>query len=33
MIDLLFIGVSVGFVALSIAYTYGCEQLRGGNHD
>jgi hypothetical protein len=31
MIDLLFIAVSAGFFALSIAYTGGCEKLRGGD--
>jgi hypothetical protein len=29
MTDLFFIAVSVGFFALSIAYTHGCEKLRG----
>jgi hypothetical protein len=33
MIDFIFIAVSVGFFALSIAYTHGCEKLRGGEHD
>jgi hypothetical protein len=30
MTDLVFIAISVGFFALSIAYTHGCEKLRGG---
>jgi hypothetical protein len=29
MTDLIFIGVSIGFFVLSIAYTHGCEKLRG----
>jgi hypothetical protein len=29
MTDFIFIVVSVGFFALSIAYTHGCEKLRG----
>jgi len=33
MSDFIFIAVSVGFFALSIAYTHGCEKLRGGEHD
>jgi hypothetical protein len=33
MIDLIFIGVGVGFFALAIAYTHGCEKLRGGSND
>jgi len=33
MSDLIFILVSVGFFALTIAYTHGCEKLRGGTHD
>ncbi len=33
MVDLIFIAASVGFFALSLAYTQGCEKLRGGTHD
>jgi hypothetical protein len=33
MTDLLFIAIAIGFFGLSIAYTYGCDKLRGGNHD
>jgi hypothetical protein len=33
MSDLIFIAISVGFFALTIAYTHGCEKLRGGTHD
>jgi hypothetical protein len=33
MTDLYFIGAVVAFFALAIAYTYGCERLRGGDHD
>jgi hypothetical protein len=29
MADLIFIAVGVGFFALSVAYTHGCEKLRG----
>ena len=30
MSDLIYIAVSVGFFALSIAYAYGCERLGRG---
>jgi len=30
MSDLIFIAVTIGFFALSIAYANGCEKLRGG---
>jgi len=30
MADSIFIAVTIGFFALSVAYTYGCEKLRGG---
>ena len=30
MTDFIFIAVSIGFFVLSIAYTHGCEKLRGG---
>lgn len=33
MLDLLFIGLTVGFFGLTVAYTHGCEKLRGGDHD
>jgi hypothetical protein len=33
MSDLIFIAITIGFFGLSIAYTYGCDKLRGGNHD
>ena len=33
MLDLIFIAVAIGFFALSIAYTHGCEKLRGGSND
>jgi hypothetical protein len=32
MTDFIFIVVSVGFFALSIAYTHACEKLRGGSN-
>lgn len=33
MTDLYFIATTVAFFALAVAYTYGCERLRGGDHD
>ena len=33
MSDLLFLAVTIGFFALAIAYTYGCEKLSGGTRD
>jgi hypothetical protein len=33
MIDLIFIAIAIGFFAVAIAYTHGCEKLRGGSHD
>lgn len=33
MIDLLFIAAIIGFFLASIAYTHGCEKLRGGGND
>jgi hypothetical protein len=33
MIDLICIAAGVGFFALAIAYTHGCEKLRGGNNE
>ena len=33
MLDLIFVAIVVGFFALAVAYTRGCERLRGGDHD
>jgi hypothetical protein len=33
MIDLIFVAATVSFFALSIAYTHGCEKLRGGSRE
>ena len=33
MSDLFFIVTAIGFFAVAIAYTRGCEKLRGGSHD
>lgn len=33
MLDLLFIATTIGFFLLAIAYTNGCEKLRGGSRD
>lgn len=33
MLDLAFIGLTAGFFALAVAYTFGCDKLRGGGHD
>jgi hypothetical protein len=33
MSDLIFIAVTIGFFALAIGYTHGCERLRGGGND
>jgi hypothetical protein len=33
MSDLFFIAITIGFFSLSIAYTHGCELLRGGSDD
>jgi hypothetical protein len=30
MSDIIYLAASVGFFALCIAYTWGCEKLRGG---
>lgn len=32
MADFIFIAVTIGFFALCVAYTHGCEKLRGGKH-
>jgi hypothetical protein len=31
--DLIFIVITCAFFGVAAAYTYGCEKLRGGNHD
>jgi hypothetical protein len=33
MIDLSFIAAAVAFFGLAVAYSYGCEKLRGASHD
>jgi len=33
MIDLIFIATAIGFFLVAIAYTHGCEKLRGGGDD
>jgi len=33
MTDLIFIAIAVGFFLVAIAYTHGCEKLRGGSSD
>ena len=33
MTDLIFVAIAMGFFGLAIAYTHGCEKLRGGSHD
>lgn len=33
MTDLVFVITAGAFFGLAIAYTYGCERLREGNHD
>ena len=33
MSDLIFIAIAIGFFGLSIAYTYGCDKLRGESHE
>jgi len=33
MLDLIFIAITVAFFGLTVAYTHGCERLRGGDHD
>ena len=33
MIDLIFIATAIAFFLVAIAYTHGCEKLRGGSHD
>jgi len=33
MIDLIFIATAIGFFVVAIAYTHGCEKLRGGSHE
>jgi hypothetical protein len=31
--DILFIAVSIAFIALCAAYAHGCEKLRGAGND
>jgi hypothetical protein len=33
MIDLLFVATTLGFFAVSIAYVFACDRLRGGSHE
>lgn len=33
MTDLVYVAICVGFFAVAIAYTYGCQKLLGGSHD
>lgn len=33
MSDFIYIAVTIGFFAIAIAYTHGCEKLRGGGRD
>jgi hypothetical protein len=33
MLDILFIGLAVGFFLIAIGYTHACERLRRGEHD
>jgi hypothetical protein len=33
MSDFIYIAVIIGFFAIAIAYTHGCERLGGGRHD
>ena len=33
MTDLICIAMAALFFTLAVAYTYGCEKLRGGSHD
>lgn len=33
MFDLVCIVIAGAFFALAAAYTYGCDKLRGGDHD
>jgi hypothetical protein len=33
MTDFIFVAVTMGFFALAVGYTHGCERLRGGGHD
>lgn len=33
MTDLVFVALTIGFFAVAIAYTHGCQKLRGGSHD
>ena len=33
MLDIIYIAMSIGFFLLSVAYTRGCQTLRGGSND
>ena len=33
MLDVLYIGITVAFFAISVAYTRGCDKLLGANED
>jgi hypothetical protein len=33
MTDIVYIAICAGFFAVAIAYTYGCDKLRGESHD
>jgi hypothetical protein len=33
MSDLVYLAITGAFFALAVAYTFGCERLRGGDHD
>lgn len=33
MTDLFFLALTAGFIFLAVAYTHGCEKLRGVSHD
>ena len=33
MTDLIYLAIAIGFFVLAIAYTHGCEKLRGGSHE
>jgi len=33
MLDLFFTATAIGFFLVAIAYTHGCEKLRGGSSD
>jgi hypothetical protein len=33
MSDLIFTTIAIGFFVVAIAYTHGCQKLRGGSND